>query len=73
MSYMNSFFKEEEGIETIEFIGLVAVAAALIAIIARIGGSMVKKADQGEQNIDKAINDAINTYTGGNGGNGGNP
>ena len=62
MSYMNRFFKEEEGIETIEFIGLVAVAAALIAVIAKIGGSMVSKASQGESNINTAIDDAINTY-----------
>lgn len=54
--YIKNFVNEEEGIETIEFIGLVAVAAALIAIIANLGKEMFKTAQEAETEMIGAIN-----------------
>ena len=38
--YIQTFVKNEDGVETIEFIGLVAVAAVLIGVIASLGKKM---------------------------------
>ena len=38
--YLKIFMSNEDGIETIEFIGLVAVAAILIGVIVTIGTRM---------------------------------
>ena len=43
--YLSSFIHEDDGIETIEFIGLVAVAAVLIGVVITIGGRMKTTAD----------------------------
>ena len=57
--YLNRFMKEENGIETIEFIAMVAVAAALIIVITGIGNSMADKADDVKGKMDAAI-DGLN-------------
>ena len=33
MNYLKSFFCEDDGVETIEFIALIAVAAVLVGVI----------------------------------------
>ena len=42
--YAKKFVTEDEGIETIEFVALLAVAAVLITIVAAIGSKMAAKA-----------------------------
>ena len=41
--YAKKFVTEDEGIETIEFVALLAVAAVLITIVAAIGSKMAAK------------------------------
>lgn len=53
--YVKQFIKEEEGIETIEFIGLVAVAAVLIGVIATLGKSMKDRVTASQQKMDNAF------------------
>ena len=40
---MYRFVTEEDGIETIEFLGLVAVAVALVVVIAQVAGKIKDK------------------------------
>lgn len=58
-SYLKKFIHEEDGIETIEFIGMVAVAAALLVVVAKIGGDMKNTANNAQGEMNKAIS-AIN-------------
>lgn len=53
--YVKDFLKNDAGVETIEFIGLLCVGAALIGVVALIGGSMIKSAQNGKANIENAI------------------
>lgn len=53
--YLESFVREDEGVETIEFIGLVAVAAVLIGVVATIGGKMKNTANSAQGAMDGAI------------------
>lgn len=39
MNYLKSFFCEDDGVETIEFIALIAVAAVLVGVIISIGST----------------------------------
>lgn len=53
--YFYSFVKEEEGIETIEFIALLAVAAVLIGIVTAIGTKLSTAGTAIESQIDGAL------------------
>lgn len=53
--YLKDFFVKDEGVETIEFIALIAVAAALVVVIATIGGQMSEKADGISDDLDTAL------------------
>ena len=52
---INQFLQNEEGVETIEFIALIAVAAALVVVIANIGGSMSQSANDTQQQMTNAL------------------
>lgn len=67
MSYLKSFVKKEDGIETIEFIGLCAVAAVLIGIVVKIGTTMANTATDAQSDLTSSLND-LKTIGGGNGG-----
>ena len=58
--YINEFFKEEEGIETIEFIGLVAVAAVLIGIVVTIGQMMSETAGKAQGTMQNKLGELEN-------------
>ena len=64
MKYLKSFVKEEDGIETIEFIGLVAVAAILIGVIVAIGTKMNGTAEKAQKSLDKSMNKVNNMIDG---------
>lgn len=66
MKYLKSFVKEEDGIETIEFIGLVAVAAILIGVIVAIGTKMNETAEKAQKSLDKSM-DKVNNMIDGTG------
>ena len=53
--YLKKFFDEADGIETIEFVALIAVAAELIVVIVRIGQSMQGTATKAETQIGNAM------------------
>lgn len=53
--YFRDFFVKADGVETIEFIALIAVAAALVVVIATIGGQMSEKADDISGDLDTAL------------------
>lgn len=55
MNYMKKFIKDEGGIETIEFIGLVAVAAILIGVIVTIGTRMNTTAGNAKDSLDTSM------------------
>ena len=57
--YLNNFFSKEDGVETIEFIGVLAVGAGLIAAIAGIAGAMGDKVTDSQTAIDGAIQTAL--------------
>ena len=58
--YMKCFIKQEDGVETIEFIGLVAVAAVLIGVIVSIGSKMATSATDSEAELNSAL-DSLKT------------
>ena len=58
-NYIKDFVKNENGIETIEFIAMVAVAAALVIVITGIGQSMASKATDVRGKMEDAI-DGLN-------------
>ena len=43
--FFRMFFKEEDGIETIEFLGMIVVAVALVVVIAGVAKQVKGKAD----------------------------
>lgn len=51
------FTQEEDGIETIEFIGLVAVAAVMIGVIISIATNMKETATTAQSSMQGALND----------------
>lgn len=53
--YLKRFVKEEEGIETIEFVGLVAVAAILIGVVVQIGTKMNATAGKAKDKLDASM------------------
>lgn len=53
--YLKNFMGNEDGIETIEFIGLVAVAAILIGVIVTIGTRMKSTADTANNALDNSM------------------
>lgn len=53
--YIKDFVAEDEGVETIEFIGLIAVAAALVIAIAKIGGTMTQTATSKQEELSNAL------------------
>ncbi|WP_342980494.1 MULTISPECIES: hypothetical protein [unclassified Ruminococcus] len=53
--YLKIFMSNEDGIETIEFIGLVAVAAILIGVIVTIGTRMKTTADKANSALDTSM------------------
>ncbi len=59
--YQKKFLENEEGIETIEFVALLAVAAILIGIVAKIGTTLAAKGNA----VDGQITDALNAVGGG--------
>ena len=63
-NYIKRFVNEDEGIETIEFIGMVAVAALLVAIVASIGTSMKQKAVDAQTAADNLISSAFADLSG---------
>lgn len=67
MKYLKSFVKEENGIETIEFIGLVAVAAILIGVIVTIGTRMKSTADTASDSLDASMGEVEGMLSGSDG------
>lgn len=55
MNYLKSFIKEEDGMETIEFVVILAVVAGLIAIVARVGKSVKDRGDQAEEKVNDGL------------------
>lgn len=55
--YMNSFIKEEDGMETIEFVVILAIVAGLIAIISAVGGQVRDKAGEAQDKIEAGLNE----------------
>ena len=49
--YINSFIREEDGMETIEFIVILATVSGLIAVISAVGVTVRKKADEANTEI----------------------
>ena len=54
-NFFINFLNEENGIETIEFVALVAVAAILIAVIVTIGQKMSGTANGAQKSIDTSM------------------
>lgn len=59
--YAKKFVTEDEGIETIEFVALLAVAAVLITIVAAIGSKMAAKGNEVESSIGSALDSVGNS------------
>ena len=59
--YAKKFVTEAEGIETIEFVALLAVAAVLITIVAAIGSKMAAKGNEVESSIGSALDSVGNS------------
>ena len=59
--YATKFVTEDEGIETIEFVALLAVAAVLITIVAAIGSKMAAKGNEVETSIGTALDSVGNS------------
>ena len=51
MNYLKSFFCEDDGVETIEFIALIAVAAVLVGVIISIGSTMTSSAKSAQEDM----------------------
>lgn len=70
MNYLKTFIKEEDGMETIEFVVILAVVAGLIAIVARVGKSVKDRGDQAEQKVNDGLGELdqiLGTGTSGSG------
>lgn len=57
--YINDFIKGNDGVETIEFIGVLAVGAGLIAAIASVASGMKGKVSTSKSSISKSIETAL--------------
>lgn len=57
--YINDFIKGNDGVETIEFIGVLAVGAGLIAAIASVASGMNDKVSGAKSSISKSIDEAL--------------
>ena len=55
--YINSFIKDEKGMETIEFVVILAIVAGLIAVISAVGVTVRKKADEANTEIMNRLNE----------------
>ena len=55
MNYLKSFFCEDDGVETIEFIALIAVAAVLVGVIISIGSTMTSSAKSAQEVMSSAL------------------
>lgn len=53
--YVKEFLTHDEGVETIEWIALIAVAALLVVAITKIGASMKGKAEGAQQQMEDAL------------------
>ena len=65
--FFSSFVTEEDGIETIEFIALVAVAAILIGVIVTIGTRMNTTAGRANTELDTRMGEVEGLFGGGSG------
>ena len=53
--YVREFLTHDDGVETIEFIALVAVAALLVVAITKIGNSMKDNAEGAQKQMEDAL------------------
>lgn len=53
--YLKEFLNKDDGIETIEFVALIAVAAILIAVIVSVGSKMKGTADLAATEINNSM------------------
>ena len=60
MNYLKSFFCEDDGVETIEFIALIAVAAVLVGVIISIGSTMTSSANSAQEDMSSALGNLKN-------------
>ena len=60
MNYLKSFFFEDDGVETIEFIALIAVAAVLVGVIISIGSTMTSSAKSAQEDMSSALGNLKN-------------
>ena len=60
MNYLKSFFCEDDGVETIEFIALIAVAAVLVGVIISIGSTMTSSAKSAQEDVSSALGNLKN-------------
>ena len=60
MNYLKSFFCEDDGVETIEFIALIAVAAVLVGVIISIGSTMTSSAKSAQDDMSSALGNLKN-------------
>lgn len=54
--YVKAFVKDESGMETIEFVVILAIVAGLIAVISAVGSTVRDKADQAQGKINEGLN-----------------
>ena len=60
MNYLKSFFCEDDGVEKIEFIALIAVAAVLVGVIISIGSTMTSSAKSAQEDMSSALGNLKN-------------
>ena len=60
MNYLKSFFCEDDGVETIEFIALIAVAAVIVGVIISIGSTMTSSAKSAQEDMSSALGNLKN-------------
>ena len=60
MNYLKTFFCEDDGVETIEFIALIAVAAVLVGVIISIGSTMTSSAKSAQEDMSSALGNLKN-------------
>lgn len=60
MNYLKIFFCEDDGVETIEFIALIAVAAVLVGVIISIGSTMTSSAKSAQEDMSSALGNLKN-------------
>ena len=58
--YAMQFVNEQDGIETIEFLGMIAVAALLIFAVLRIGSALRNKASDAKSKLTTTMDTALN-------------